>query len=584
MTQTVIQLSGKGGLPAGTRLNDIYELESTIAAGGMGEVYKGRLVETGDPVAIKMIKPELAGNEAVLSLFRREASALHYLHHDSIVRYFVFSVDRKLNRPYLAMEYVGGPSLSDYLKTAPLTYEQLTILRQRIASGLQVAHDKGVIHRDMSPDNIILQDGEIARAKIIDFGIARTTKLGQATVIGDGFAGKYNYVSPEQLGLFGGDVTNRSDIYSFGLVLAEAALGRPIDMSGSQADVIQKRQRLPDLSGVDARVRPLLERMLQPKPDDRPASMTEVASWVPPAPKRRASRSVIAASVGLLALAAGGGGDLYFSRAPTIVLPPVGPAQPANIPADSNVPQLQASTPSDPRPSGTTAVAIAPPPEPPLENLNSAPMSPVERASRVAQYIRYFDGGPCLYLSPVAITERTASIDAFALSDQIVQSFDTDFRLANGFTPQINAARLSSAQCPAAAFMQRLDPDRDPAIKFDLKQASVRAGQRVQGTIDGAGARNVEIIAVGDTGRVKTLGAMLRRERGATTFDARLDDDDNSVPGAKLLIAIISPKPLDSLTTAQKTNAWEFFPALLDEIQRGRVQTQIIPKLVRVER
>ena len=117
MTQTVIQLgSGRGGLPAGTRLSDIYELESTIAAGGMGEVYKGRMIETGDPVAIKMIKPELAGNDAVISLFRKEASSLHYLHHDAIVRYFVFSVDRTLGRPYLAMEFVDGPSLSDFLK------------------------------------------------------------------------------------------------------------------------------------------------------------------------------------------------------------------------------------------------------------------------------------------------------------------------------------------------------------------------------------------------------------------------------------------------------------------------------------
>ena len=190
------------------------------------------------------------------------------------------------------------------------------MLRRRVASGLQAAHDKGVIHRDMSPDNIILQDGDIARAKIIDFGIARTTKFGHATVIGDGFAGKYNYVSPEQLGLFGGDVTNRSDIYSFGLVLAEAIIGRPIDMSGSQADVIQKRQKVPDLTGLDFRLKPLLERMLQPKPEDRPEFMTEVASWIEQQPKAGGGRSgLIAASVaGLVALGAGVGGYLYLSR------------------------------------------------------------------------------------------------------------------------------------------------------------------------------------------------------------------------------------------------------------------------------
>jgi serine/threonine-protein kinase len=78
---------------------------------------------------------------------------------------------------------------------------------RRIAAGLQVAHECGIIHRDVSPDNIILPGGDVSRAKIIDFGIARSTQLSDGTVIGSGFAGKYNYVSPEQLGLFGGDVS-----------------------------------------------------------------------------------------------------------------------------------------------------------------------------------------------------------------------------------------------------------------------------------------------------------------------------------------------------------------------------------------
>jgi len=215
MAETIIKaaVNVRTGLPAGTRLSDdTYELEKVIAAGGMGEVYRGRLVETGDPVAIKMIKPEFAGDEAILSLFRKEASALYSLSHDAIVRYFIFSVDKRLSRPYLAMEYVDGPSLNDRIKQSPLTFDQLNTLRQRVASGLQAAHDKGIIHRDMSSDNIILPGGNIATAKIIDFGIARTQDIRHATVIGSGFAGKFNYVSPEQLGLFGSEVSaaNRS--------------------------------------------------------------------------------------------------------------------------------------------------------------------------------------------------------------------------------------------------------------------------------------------------------------------------------------------------------------------------------------
>ena len=112
-------------------------------------------------------------------------------------------------------------------------------------------------------------------------------------MIGNGSAGKYNYVSPEQLGMAGGEVTFKSDIYSFGLVLAEAPLGRPLDMSGSQADVVEKRRAVPDIAGVDRSIRPLIQAMLQPLPDERPSSMAAVAEWgesaARPPPAGRAS-------------------------------------------------------------------------------------------------------------------------------------------------------------------------------------------------------------------------------------------------------------------------------------------------------
>ncbi len=265
---TIIIPHAGGSLPAGTRLSDnTYELEKVVAAGGMGEVYRARAgPDRGDPVAIKMIKPEFAGDEAILALFRKEAAALYSMSHDTIVRYFNFAVDRRLGRPYLAMEFVDGPSLKDRLRQAPLTFDQINTLRRRIASGLQAAHDQGIVHRDMSPDNIILPQGDIAKAKIIDFGIARTQDIRHVSVIGSGFAGKLSYVSPEQLGMFAGKISNRSDIYSLGLVLAEAACGHPLDMSGNDAQVIEKRSRVPDLTGIDRRLRPLLTRMLQPDP------------------------------------------------------------------------------------------------------------------------------------------------------------------------------------------------------------------------------------------------------------------------------------------------------------------------------
>ncbi|WP_206365467.1 serine/threonine-protein kinase [Siculibacillus lacustris] len=271
---------GRGWLPAGTRLNDMYELQQGIAAGGMGEIYRGHNIQTGDEVAIKMIRSDVTETETAMTMFRKEASALNKLYNEAIVRYYGFSVDPTLKRPYMAMEFVSGRSLSDTLKEHPLSFDEVRVLGARVAGGLQVAHERGIIHRDISPDNIIIPEADVAQAKIIDFGIARQTKSSEGTIIGDGFAGKYNYVSPEQLGLCGGDVTGASDIYSLGLVLAEAVTGRAINMRGNPVEVIEKRRKVPDLSHVDPRLQPLIAWMLAPEPQDRPGSMAEVAAWL----------------------------------------------------------------------------------------------------------------------------------------------------------------------------------------------------------------------------------------------------------------------------------------------------------------
>ena len=399
--KTVFQRPAARSMRPGTRLNNVYEIERLVAQGGMGEVYRGFNIQTGDPVAIKMIRPEFASDPEILDLFRREASILHSFTHDAIVRYFVFSVDPQLDRAYLAMEFVEGPSLKKRLGSGPLSLAEVRILQKRVASALEAAHEHGVVHRDISPDNLIMPDGDVRSAKVIDFGIARARRAGETTILGGAFAGKLNYASPEQLGLAGGDVTAKSDIYSFGLVLAHALLGRPIDMAGSQAELIDKRRVIPaELAWIDPTMRPLLHTMLEPLPENRPSSMAEVAAWEPPAPTAtRALKAPPVASersgrtpalIGALIAALSLGGAAYVFRedlarwtgtvsspspgpteqaatSPTTKLPPLTPQQlpPLAPPSGSPEGTSPPSSPPESNPLGQAETArIEPPPAP----------------------------------------------------------------------------------------------------------------------------------------------------------------------------------------------------------------------------
>jgi serine/threonine protein kinase len=179
--ERTVFLPPTGLAPSPSRLNGIYEVERLIGTGGMGEVYQGRAIQTGDAVAIKIDPPRHWRSDA-----RRrspcsgnEAAALHNLYNEAIVRYYVFTIDPGTQSPYLAMEFVDGQPLSDRIKQAPLSLDEVDVLRRRIGPGLHAAHLLGIVHRDVSPDNIILPGGSIARAKIIDFGIARSSKPGR---------------------------------------------------------------------------------------------------------------------------------------------------------------------------------------------------------------------------------------------------------------------------------------------------------------------------------------------------------------------------------------------------------------------
>jgi len=278
------------GLEPGEVLGHTYQIEQLIARGGMGEVYRATHIELKTEHAIKLILPNLANDPKMVQLLIEEARKLSRLRNDAIVSYEgLFRDERGMH--YLVMEFVEGESLASILTGRRLEPPEVLRLRDRLASGLAAAHEKGIIHRDISPDNILLPQGDVDRAKMIDFGIAKSLDT-EGTLIGTDFAGRYAYASPEQAGLFGGRVDLRSDIYSLGLVLATAAIGfgKKLDMGASPTTMIAARQKVPDLSAVPAQLRPVIAPMLEPRPEDRPGSMRALLPAAPepssPAPSR----------------------------------------------------------------------------------------------------------------------------------------------------------------------------------------------------------------------------------------------------------------------------------------------------------
>jgi eukaryotic-like serine/threonine-protein kinase len=161
----------------------------------------------------------------------------------------------------------------------PLTLPEAKRLLKRLALGLERAHKMEVVHRDLSPDNVMLKGGTIDDAVLIDFGIAKSTEMSEATLFGQ-MAGKFKYVSPEQLGHFGGHIGPRTDIYGLALLMAAAVRGEPIDMGSSVVEAVNARREIPDLSGVYPELQPLFAHMLEPDPAMRPENMGQVIHFL----------------------------------------------------------------------------------------------------------------------------------------------------------------------------------------------------------------------------------------------------------------------------------------------------------------
>ena len=265
-----------GRVEVGSVLNHIYQVTRFIARGGMGEVFEGANVNSDERVAIKVMLPQLAADPTVQEMFRKEARTLTKLSHPAVVQYRLLAQEPDLGVLYIVTEFIDGKSLDKVMRGLNPSEKDLRTLLRRLAEGLRAAHELGAVHRDMSPDNVLLPDDRIDRAKIIDFGIAKDLDPSKATIVGDGFAGKLGYVAPEQFGDFDRQIGPWTDVYSLGLVVLAAAIGRDVDMGATLVEAIDKRRSGPDLTPIPPGLRPVLQRMLTADPAQRLRSMDEV--------------------------------------------------------------------------------------------------------------------------------------------------------------------------------------------------------------------------------------------------------------------------------------------------------------------
>lgn len=204
----------------GKRLEGRYELQELIGIGGMANVYKAFDLIDQRNVAVKILRDEFSGNEEFLRRFKNESKAIAVLNHPNIVRVYDVSFTGRVHS--IVMEYIDGITLKDYIeRQSVLTWKEAVHFTVQILRALQHAHDKGIVHRDIKPQNImLLQNGTI---KVTDFGIARFARS-EVRTITDRAIGSVHYISPEQA--MGEATDEKSDIYSVGVMLFEMLTGR----------------------------------------------------------------------------------------------------------------------------------------------------------------------------------------------------------------------------------------------------------------------------------------------------------------------------------------------------------------------
>ena len=251
--------SGQHVLTAGHLLAHRYEVLSLLGEGGMGAVYKARDVELGRIVALKVIRPDLARNRAVLDRFKQELILATQVTHRNVVR--IYDLGEAEGIKFITMEHVEGRDLAAIIhERTKLTPREAVAVIEQVCRALEAAHNVGVIHRDLKPQNIMWETGT-GRILVMDFGLAKTLEGDRMTQTG-AMVGTMEYMSPEQA--LAGNLDQRSDIFSLGLIFYELLTGQtPFRADSALASLIKRTQeRVVPVSELDKSVPPELSQIV----------------------------------------------------------------------------------------------------------------------------------------------------------------------------------------------------------------------------------------------------------------------------------------------------------------------------------
>lgn len=263
-------------LEVGSFLSDRYEILSKVGAGGMSDVYKAKDHILSRFVAIKVLKQEFSEDSSFVTKFRAEAQSAAVLEHPNIVN--IYDVGSENGLYYIVMEYIEGITLKTYIeKKGQLSFKESASIAIQVARGIEAAHNKNIIHRDIKPQNIMISSE--GKVKVTDFGIAKATS---SNTISSDVMGSVHYASPEQAR--NGFVDGRSDIYSLGIVMFEMVTGRvPFDGDTTVAVALQHLQEeiaKPSTYAPDLPIsfEKIILKCTQKTPDRRYQTMEELLS------------------------------------------------------------------------------------------------------------------------------------------------------------------------------------------------------------------------------------------------------------------------------------------------------------------